>query len=190
MKQSAALLPLLLVGSLAALSFWLQSITEPGGKDLSGRGRHDPDFIIDTFTLQRFNPEGTLQHTIHAQRMMHYPDDDSTMVLSPNVVFHGTPPSRLSSREASISKDAKTVQMRGDVLLQRKPTDAVETQVATSKLDILPDDELASTDQPVTITQGLTVINGTGLTANNKTQITTLYGPVRGTIYRNQGKTP
>jgi outer membrane biosynthesis protein TonB len=39
----------------------------------------------------------------------------------------------------------------------------------------------------VTITQGLTNVNGSGLQANNKTGISVLEGPVQGIFFRNGG---
>jgi len=191
MKHAGSLFPLLLVGVLAGLTFWLQRITEPQSADRSGRDRHDPDFIVDTFTVRRFNAEGALQHTLAATRMLHYPDDDTTMVVAPRVTFHSTPPSQLTAEQALVSKDAQSVRLERNVRLSRSAeAGGLGTEVTTTRLDIVPDLETASTDTPVTITQGRSVVTGSGLTADNKIQQTTLFGPVRGTIHRDPGKTP
>lgn len=184
MKYSGSLFPLLLVGVLAGLTFWLQQVAQPGIADRSGRARHDPDYIVEKFSVRRFNAEGTLQHTLTSPRMSHYPDDDSTVLNAPLIVFHGTPPSRLSGNIAYVSKDAKEVVLDGNVSMVRAGVDAPDTVVSTARLNIFPDDETARSDAAVTITKGLTVINGTGLTIDNKTSITQLFGPVRGIIYR------
>jgi len=191
MRRVGSLLPLLLIGVLAALTFWLQRISEPPALDLSGRDRHDPDFIVDTFTVRRFDTQGELQHTLAATRMQHYPDDDTTMVTAPHVTFHGTPPTLLTAEQALVSKDAKAVRLERNVLLVRSAANGgLSTEVATARLDVLPDLETASTNLPVTITQGRSVVTGSGLLADNKSMLTTLRGPVRGTIYRDQRKTP
>jgi lipopolysaccharide export system protein LptC len=57
-------------------------------------------------------------------------------------------------------------------------------------LGIAPERGPIAGDTPVTITQGRSVINGSGLIADNKTKQTTLLGPVRGVIHRDAGKTP
>ncbi|MDP2793455.1 MAG: LPS export ABC transporter periplasmic protein LptC [Sulfurisoma sp.] len=191
MRHAGSLFPLLLIGVLAALTFWLQRVAEPQSADRSGRGRHDPDFIVDSFTVRRFNAEGALQHTLAATRMLHYPDDDTTTVIAPRVTFHATPPTQLTAEQARVSKDAKSVRLERDVRLSRG-TEAgrLTTEVTTSRLDVMPDLETASTDAPVTITQGRSVIAGNGLIVDNKTRQTILLGPVRGTIYRNTEKTP
>lgn len=191
MRHAGSLFPLLLVGVLAGLTFWLQSIAEPPSPDRSGRDRHDPDFIVDTFTVRRFNTEGALQHTLAASRMQHYPDDDTTLVIAPRVTFHGTPPTYLTAEQALVSKDAKAVRLERNVVLSRSgEAGGLTTEVASERLDVLPDLETASTDTPVTITQGRSVVTGSGLIADNKIQQTTLLGPVRGTIHRNTEKTP
>jgi lipopolysaccharide export system protein LptC len=185
MKYSGSLFPLLLAGILAAVTFWLQQVAEPGGVDRSGRLRHDPDYIVEKFSVRRFNADGKLQHTLTAPFMSHYPDDDSTVLTSPQIVFHGTPPSRLSGNTAHVSKDAKEVVLDGNVNMVRAGVDAPDTVVSTARLNIFPDDEIARSESAVTITKGLTVINGTGLAMDNKTSTTQLFGPVRGIIYRN-----
>lgn len=190
MKFRSSLFPLLLVGVLAALTFWLQRIAEPGNADVSGHKRHDPDFIIDNFSVRRFGPEGNLQHTLRSIRMVHYPDDDSTVATLPDVTFHRVPPSRLSADSAWVSTDAKEVRLDGNVRLVRTGLDALDTVVTTTRLSIFPDEETARSDAPVTVTQGQSVINGTGLAVDNKASIIKLLGPVRGIIHRQSGKSP
>jgi lipopolysaccharide export system protein LptC len=193
MRHRGSPLPLIIVGALVGLSFWLQSVSEVPAGDRSGRGRHDPDFIVENFTLRRFDTAGELQHTLVSQRMEHFPDDDSTHVDKPQVTFHSTPPMRLSADTARLSKDAKEVRLEGNVRLVRsggKDATGMDTVVATSMLDVFPDEERARSDAPVTITQGRSIVNGTGLTADNRVKIITLGGPVRGTIERKPGTTP
>jgi lipopolysaccharide export system protein LptC len=191
MRHAGSVFPLLLVGVLAALTFWLQRVTEGAAADRSGRYRHDPDFIIDNFSVRTFNTSGKLQHTLTATRMMHYPDDDTTTVVTPRVLFHATPPTELSAEQALVSKDAAEVQLQRNVRLVRGGRDGgLPLEVATERLDVIPDLETASTDTPVTITQGRSVVTGSGLRADNKTQQTTLLGPVRGVIHRDAGNTP
>lgn len=191
MKHAGSLFPLLLVGVLAALTFWLQRISEGPAGDRSGRDRHDPDFIIDDFSVRSFGSAGTLQHTLTATRMLHYPDDDTTTVIAPQVVFHATPPTRLSAEQALVSKDAKQIRLERNVRLTRGAADgSLPIEATSERLDVVPDLETASTDTPVTITQGRSVVTGSGLIADNKTKQTTLLGPVRGVIHREAGKTP
>lgn len=190
MKHRGSPLPLLLIGSLAGLTFWLQSVSDMpvGGRD--GRLRHDPDFIVEGFSVRRFDSTGALQHTLVAQRMAHFPDDDSTRVDAPRVTFHGAAPLQLGADTALVSQDAKEVRLDGNVRLLRSGNGSPDTLVATSTLTLFPDEETARTDAPVTITQGRSIVTGRGLTADNRVKIINLGGPVRGTIERRNGKTP
>lgn len=183
----AGLLPIALLSLLAALTFWLDRATQAENNGRDGKHRHDPDYIADNFHVRRFNVEGALQHTLIAQKMLHYPDDDSTEVIAPRLTYHRTPPARVSSIKAWLDKDGKHVKLDGDVRVIRDSIDdRPQTEIATSVLYVVPDDEFAHTDAPVTITQGLTVINGTGMETSNKTHISVLFGRVRGTIHHKQ----
>lgn len=182
--SGAALFPVGLLGLLAALTFWLEQATqEQPSRD--GRSRHDPDFVVERFHVRRFDTEGTLQHSLVAQKMLHYPDDDSTEVVAPRLTYHRTPPTVVTSDTAWLSADGKQVRLDGDVRVVREALGSrPATTIATSVLHIVPDDETARSDAPVTITQGRSIIAGTGLEADNKIQTAVLLGRVRGTIDR------
>lgn len=189
MKSSgAALFPIGLMALLAATTFWLERATQTeDGRD--GNHRHDPDYIVDNFHVRRFDVDGALQHSLDAQKMLHYPDDESTEVLAPRLTYHRTPPAHVSSNKAWLDKDGKHVKLDGDVhVIRDSIDDRPKTEITTSVLYAVPDDEFAHTDAPVTITQGQTVINGSGMETNNKTHISVLFGRVLGTIYQKQAE--
>jgi lipopolysaccharide export system protein LptC len=187
-NPAASLFPLLLAGLLAGMSYWLELASRaPSARD-DGKSRHDPDYIVQKFEVRRFDPQGNLQHTVVADLMRHYPDDDSTVVLIPRLTYHRDPPTFVVAREAQISSKGEHVELIDDVRVTRagqagKP----DTVLTTSRLDAWPDDEIARTSQPVTITQGQTHVDGSGLSADNKTSIYVLEGPVRGVFFRDGG---
>lgn len=190
MRDRGALFPLVLIGALAALTFWLQSVTSPRSAERSGKARHDPDFIVDNFNVKRFGPEGNLQHTLFATRMQHFPDDDTTLVSSPRVTFHREPPTILSADSARISANGKEVLLSGNVRWQHAGLGTPDTVMSTASLLVLPDDEVARSRDAVTITKGQSIITGNGLAIDNKTSTVKLYGPVRGTIHRRTVQSP
>lgn len=184
----ATLFPLLLAGLLAGMSYWLELATRPQATGNDGKSRHDPDYIVEKFEVRRFDPEGALQNTLVADLMRHYPDDDSTVVVAPRLTYHRTPPTFISAREARLDSKGKHVELIDDVRVARagvagKP----DTVLTTTRLDAYPDDEIAKTSVPVTITQGQTNIEGSGLSIDNKSSIYVLEGPVRGVFFRNGG---
>lgn len=187
MKTSgASLFPLALLALLAGLTFWLERATQTDASR-SGKKRHDPDFIVDRFEVRRYAADGALQHTLIADRMLHYADDESSDVIAPRLTYHRQRPTVVTSRTAWMDKEGDHARLDGDVRVVRAGADGgPETVIETSVLHVITDDEFAHTGAPVTITQGRSVIHGVGLTADNKTQVSTLSGPVRGTLYRTQ----
>lgn len=179
------LFPLIIVGLLAGATFWLEQAARPTTSLSDGNSQHDPDYIIENFSVRRFDPEGALQHTLHAASMHHYPDDDSTVIQSPQLTWHRQPPTLITAREAHLDSAGKHVQLIGDVRVTRSSLgDKPATVLTTAHLDVFPDDELATSNVPVAIAQGRSNIRGGGLSANNKTSIYVLAGPVYGIFDR------
>ncbi|MDO8958582.1 MAG: LPS export ABC transporter periplasmic protein LptC [Rhodocyclaceae bacterium] len=187
-SPAATLFPLVIVGLLAGMTFWLEQATRPPVASNDGKSRHDPDYIIENFSVRRFDSEGALQHTLHAASMHHYPDDDSTVVQSPQLTWHRQPPTLITAHEARLDSEGKHVQLIGDVRVTRSGVgDKPATVLSTARLDVFPDDELATSNVPVAIAQGRSNISGGGLSANNKTSIYILEGPVYGIFDRAAG---
>jgi len=182
--HGAALFPLVLVGLLAGLTYWLDMASRPPATE-DGRQRREPDTLIDTFEVRRFGPEGALQHTLRARQLHHYPGNDSSVVLAPELTYHRMPVTRVTAREARIDGDGKRVELVDDVRITRgamrgKP----ETVLTTTHLEIWPDDEIAANRAPVLIVQGESQVRGIGMHANNQTGEYVLDGPVRGIFHR------
>lgn len=183
MRTGASAFPLVVVSLLAAMTFWLErAVRSDEARD--GKNRHDPDYAIEKFTVRRFDHDGRLQHTIWADRMSHFPDDDSTDVVAPRVIYHtGARPTSISAEKAWISKDGKEVRLQDQVRAIRVSDGTSPDVVAeTSWMQVFPDDEIGRTDRPIVITQGNSVVRGVGGELNHKTQIYRLRGPVSGTI--------
>jgi len=183
---SASLLPLMLLAFLAALTFWLERTTQFDNGHRDGKGRHDPDFIVDNFTVRRFNTDGGLQYVQTAQKMLHYADDDSTDVVAPTLDYFGEiQQTHISARQARLGPAGKEVRLFDDVRMVRKgTTDRPELVVTTSEMFVYPDEESARGVKPVTLAEGRSIVNGTGFEANNRTQIFKLMGRVHAIIFR------
>jgi lipopolysaccharide export system protein LptC len=181
----ATLFPLLLIGLLAGLTYWLELASRQQDSAGDGRLRHDPDYIVERFEIRRFDPQGILQHTLRADAMRHFPDDNSTLVQSPHLTYHREPPTYVSAREARVDGKGERVQMNGDVHVTRVGTHGKpDTVLTTEQLDALPDEEVASSQVPVTIVQGRSHVTGSAMSADSKTALYTLEGPVRGIFHR------
>jgi lipopolysaccharide export system protein LptC len=185
--SGAALFPLGIVALLAALTFWLERAVLFDDGSRSGKNRHDPDFIVDDFKLRRFAADGSLQHSAAAPKMVHYADDDTTEITAPVFNMHGQPPTQMTAQRAWMGKDGKEVRLEGAVRAVRSgEAGSAETIVTTQVLYLYPDDDLAHSDTPTTVTQGRSVLNGAGFEADGKQETFTMKGPVRGTILRRE----
>lgn len=182
---ASALFPLLVLAMLAAFTFWLDHASRGDAAGGNAKLRHDPDFWVDEFVMRRFNLDGSIQHTLKATRMEHFPDDETTEVSEPRVAyFREQQSTTMTARSAWLDKEAKHVRLQDEVRVIRTEAGGTATLIDTSVLDVTPDDEYAHTEAPVTITQGQSVIHGAGgLEVSNKTRMATLRGPVTATIY-------
>lgn len=186
--SAATFFPLILAGLLAGATFWLEVATRPPTSGKDGKSRHDPDYLIENFQVTRYDDTGALQHTLRATLMKHYPDDDSTVVDLPDLTYFRDPNTLVTARQALVSSKGEHVRLIDDVVVTRKGTSgSPNTVLTTSRLDAYPDEEVATTDVPVTITKGLSKIDGSAMQANNKTAIYVLEGPVRGIFHKNGG---
>lgn len=190
MKDRASLFPLAILLLLAALTFWLNHVVQ--GDNPRGPLRHDPDYWVEHFQVRRFDVEGKLQHTLVADRLVHYPDDDTTIVTAPHVSYHRQPPSEISARMAYVGRDGKKIDLLDEVRVSRQSpvANAPPTVLESRSLTIFPDEEKGYSNDPVVITQGKSIMNGSGLELDNRTGIAVLRGRVTGTLYRNRTPKP
>lgn len=182
--HATSLLPLLFLALLAAATFWLDRAVRLEAPSNDGKHRHDPDFIIDNFTTRRMNLDGSLQQTLQAQHMQHYPDDDSTEVEQPMLTWYGrTPPVEIRSSRAHVSKNGEEVLLQDNVHIHQAATpDHPELNITTAELYVYPDQETAHTATAVTIVNGRSTLQGHGLEADNRQQKYILLGPAKGQL--------
>lgn len=183
MDRFTAGFPLLLVAALAALTFWLEHLVQPTAAPPDGSTRHDPDYIVENFVAVRMGPDGLRLHQLEANRMVHYPDDDSTHLEAPLLLKYENDRVALSitSREAQVSSEGKTVDFETDVVAVRAATDSQsEMTLTTDRLHVVPDDDYARTDSPVKIVDANTQVTAVGLELIDKAKVVKLLSHVRG----------
>lgn len=178
-------LALVLLGLLAALTFWLERIAQPSAGPQSRTLRHDPDYIVDGLFATRLDQQGRVKHTLRASKMTHFPDDDLTLLVEPRLVTYseGRAPITVTSREASMSGNGENVYFERQVRVVRAPFgNQGELVLETQYLHAMPDDNIVKTDRPVTIYNASTIINASGLELNSETRFLELHGRVSGTF--------
>ena len=179
------LFPLLLMLALVAASLWLEHAVQVPAYDKSGKTRHDPDFIADGFGVTKLSIAGKPEYTLSAKRMLHFPDDESTTVEAPRLVQlrDKASPVIIRADRGLISKDGEEARFFGNVVVVREAgPEQDELHLQTEFLQIIPDRDSVSTDQPVIVTEGRSRFSGVGMEFNNKTRQFELRSQVRGTF--------
>jgi lipopolysaccharide export system protein LptC len=176
------LLPIVLMLFLAALTLWLRITMDTPGSGVDGRKRHDPDAVIDNFTVTRLDDQGVAQYTVTASRMVHFADDDTTELAAPQVVKRGDGPRvTITAERGSVTQGGEEAFLHGNVLVQRAATpEREELQVHTEYLHVYAEKKIARTDQPVTITEGRSVLSGVGMEYDENAGRFALSSQVRG----------
>ncbi|MBS1227873.1 MAG: hypothetical protein H6R17_1150 [Proteobacteria bacterium] len=174
MKQwGSALFPLSLLLALAVLTFWLRYATELPEERRDGKNRHDPDFIVSDSVLRKLDASGQLQYTLNSVEIRHYPDDDSSDMIKPHLVYlYPTRPSvTIRSERGHSNKEGQQVDLYGDVQITRAASAKDEEMNGyTPELTVFPDDEKAFTKSPVLITKGKSWLKGVGMQIDSRAQ--------------------
>jgi len=153
-----AYLPLLLMGVLALGTWWLVKNT-PLADDPRAMAplRHEPDYEMRKFALQRFNPQGQLRAQVEGDVLRHYPDTDTVEIDNVRLravgtdgrVTHGT------ARRAIANGDASEVQLIGQAEIIREGADgAPPINFRSEFLQAFLDTERVRSHLPVTVVQG------------------------------------
>lgn len=176
------LLPLALLLFLAALTLWLRIAMETPGKNANGPPRHEPDAIIDNFTVTRLDERGVAQYTLTANRMLHFADDDSTELAAPQVVKRGEGPTvTITAERGTLTRDGEQAFFHGNVLVVRAAApEREELRVRTDYLHVLAAKNIARTDRAVTITEGRSTLSGVGMEFDENARRFALFSQVRG----------
>jgi len=182
--RTDALFPIAVLALLAVMTFWLERFTRAEEPRPDGKSRHDPDFIVERLTAYKYSETGELQYALVADKMVHYPDDESTDVFKPKLSYHSKPRvAHLTAERARISADGKViVLMDGVSVWQEASGENPELRMTTPELTVIPEEEFAFTTAAVRIVQGRSVVTGIGLEMNNKLATATLKSRVRAFI--------
>ena len=162
-----------LLGVLAAGSYWLAvraHLLDPVEKQTT----HDIDYYSDDFELVRMDINGKPRYQLHAGRLFHYADDDSTKLVSPNLttLAPDKPVVHLSSSDGDISSGGDIVELTGEVILKREPTADDPGLIANaSRMTIWPDDDIARSDVPVHAVHGNSTMDGDTMYFSNTDQV-------------------
>ena len=176
------LFPLLLMLSLALLTFWLERAARIEQGHPSMR-RHDPDYIVHNFKMVGYGPTGTAESMLSAAKMVHYPDDDSTELQAPRLLQTkpGEAPMTLTADRGAMSQDGEDTFLYDNVLLVRGAiAQQPEMRIETSFLHLVRTRSLVRTDREIAIREEGRYLTGRGMEYNNGTRVLNIRQNVRG----------
>ena len=174
-------LPLMLMVGLA-LGTWLIAKNTPGLLSPSSPGvvKHEADYTLDHFNLQRFDPEGKLKVEIEGEHMQHFPDDDIMEVEQIRVVTiePGGRKMTATAQHGRARGDSSEVWLDGQAQVVSESDGELPIQMNGEHLHSLPKLRRVDSQNMVIVRQGDSEFNADGLEYDDVTRLLTLHGNV------------
>ena len=191
------LMPLLLMGTLTLVTFWLVKKNTPVEKSAIERVRlHEPDYTINNGALSALNESGVTKYRVLGKKVIHYDDDASIDIETPRIRLF--PPEKspitVKADKGHLDGDLTILDLIDNAEIFRPPQTASATEPArprmlarSSYFKVLINDDIIQTNKPIRLEQGVSGMNSTeGGVFNNIEQSMVLSGQVKGRIERIQ----
>jgi lipopolysaccharide export system protein LptC len=179
-------LPVLLMAVLALGTWWLVKNTPVLDNERQvAPPRHEPDYTMRQFTVQRFAAAGALRVQIEGDELRHYPDNDTLEIDNPRIRATG-PDGHItlaSAQHALSNGDGSEVQLSGGARVVREASgDDEALEFRGEFLHAFLTTERVRSHLPVTVTQGATEIRADGMSYDNLTRLVEFKGRVRAVL--------
>jgi lipopolysaccharide export system protein LptC len=189
------LMPLILMGTLTLVTFWLVKKNTPAEKSAIERVRlHEPDYIISNGALSALNESGDTKYRVLGKKVIHYDDDASIDIETPRMRLF--PPEKspvtVKADKGHLNGDLTILDLMDNAEIFRPQQAATASEPAkprmlarSSYFKVLINDDIIKTNKPITLEQGVSVMHSTdGGVFNNIEQSMVLSGQVKGRIER------
>jgi lipopolysaccharide export system protein LptC len=182
----SAYLPLLLMAVLALGTWWLVKNTPLFDTDaVVAPLRHEPDYTMTQFLVQRFAASGVLRVQIEGDVLRHYPDTDTVEIDNPRIRAFGADGriTNATARSALANRDGSEIQLSGAAHVVREATEkdpAIDFR--GEFLHCFQNTEQVRSHLPVVITQGSTEMRADTMAYDNLAHVLDLKGHVRSVL--------
>jgi lipopolysaccharide export system protein LptC len=158
---SAALVLLALAGASA----WLVDRIDQSEPRAARSESHEPDSYMEGFTRTAMDERGHVKTRLYADRMFHYPDDDSTRLARPRIeILDDGPPWYAAAETGFVDAKGEVVLLHGEVRIWREDAAGGRAiEVITTRMRVLPTTRYAETDDPVTLMTPESVTHAVGM---------------------------
>lgn len=182
-----SLVPLVCMAALAGFTWWLLHAVQPHEQAaVPHQATHSPDYFADNFSVTELDQTGATQYRLTATHMVHYEDDESSVLTLPAVrAFQpGKPIVTATGLRGTVNADASIVDLYDNArILRAAGFGDPEMQADSEHFRVLVNDDVIETEKPVKLRRGQSVMTATdGMNYNNVTRVIQLHGNVRGAI--------
>lgn len=207
-----ALVPLMILLLLVGLTAWLNRTVERTVPAPAKPVTHDPDYIVEKFTVLRLSDLGETRYSLTAQKLIHYPDDDTSHLAQPVLkqLQPGKPDTRTRADRGLVTSQGDEVKMYDNVEIfragdkgsvstatakaaanpgngkGRASNDTEDLRITTTYLRVRPDDDHADTPAQVTVENGASTLVGTGMDYDNRYRNVRLHSAVTARYIKRQ----
>ena len=183
---ASAYLPLMLMAALALGTWWLVKNTPLLEAERAAAPlRHEPDYTMNQFMVQRFAASGAMRVQIEGDVMRDYPDTDTLEIDNPRIRAFGDDGriTNATARRALANRDGSEVQLSGGAHVVREATDKVPAiEFRGEFLHCFQNTERVRSHLPVVVTQGATEIRGDSMAYDNLAGVLDLKGHVHAVL--------
>jgi lipopolysaccharide export system protein LptC len=117
-KQAESLFYISILGMVGLFGIMLQNaMIEDEPEIQTYNDRHDPDYYIENFTATGLDKNGQRKFVIEAERMAHFPDDDTALLDFPHVIEFelGSAPRHTYADSGWMSSSGDEILLTGNV---------------------------------------------------------------------------
>ncbi len=158
-------------------------VMEGTGGDAKPVG-HDPDAVVENFTVQRLDRSGKLEYTLSAPKMMHFADDGSGEVLYPRLFQVADDGGNFiaTANRASINRQGEEafVSMATCCSCGKRRRNGRNFACAPNSCTCSQKRGCCAPIVSVTISEGNSLLTGVGMVVNKNKQQFTLQSRVKG----------
>lgn len=185
--KTSIYLPIVLMGFLALVSYWVVSLTPTTDLPKPEQAQSQaPDSVMRDFAIRQFAPNGSLKSELFGREMRRYPYNDTTVVDDTRGVQFALTGRRtsFSAQRLTTNGDQTIYWLEGNVVVIRDahstPT-GIEPKVEYrgEALTLYVEQDRLESNKPVTITRGNDRISANSLRYDDNTSVVNMQGRVR-----------
>lgn len=183
LDAAATYLPLLLMAFLALGTWWLVKNTPvPEGQQVAAPPRHEPDYQMSDFVVQRFAADGSMQMRLEGRSMHHYPDTNTLEIVDAHIRAVA-PDGRVtlaSANRALANADGSEIQLMGAAHVVREAAGSEgPTEFRSEFLHFFQATERVRSHLPVTVKRGASEFRADAFEYDHLARVIELKGRVR-----------